>query len=590
MGICPKPRLFWPEVQPLEQSPIRLPYIGTTTTPMNEPVSLNDCVRYPNSPLCPGGGKYFDPCGVIPGPIPDDIQRKCNECECCSYITYRFLGFPTPPTIVCERKNTPECKKNIPKNPFPDPLDSPIPEPDLPPLPPEPRPGASCFEWEIWVNEREAHSTKSAIRDVNRMIVRGRNEGLWPMGTYKVSLIPRSAVWGYIRQPTSDSPSPGSPCILFPWWAKNDVITTMLIFDDPDSSPREGWVSIPKYRYQCGHSSPRIFTDPPYPPYDDEDDMSCCEETNDKLDEILKRIGEATTDVPGELIGEIIGKDGKPEPAPDASLNSLTEINEFFHKLIASSLGTGQFPAKVPAALFTNDKGEDDPELLEIKSLTALAGWFIGQFDALIGQFPIRIEIEDSDATKEGDQKKEVILPNLAEAIAELYGLSFQSTANSALIVDLVLRNISEAIKNGNMGVETLDYAKAVAKHLGFKGNKVERKIPYFVDPRETQDLDKYRKEVELSTQGFEYEDKQTMAEQMKMVLFAVSIIKAAFWEEWNPKRKYEAGKGIRKDAEGDDTAWNEHLAAMRNPESPLRQDDDPPIKIREIPKPKKPL
>jgi hypothetical protein len=171
-----------------------------------------------------------------------------------------------------------------------------------------------------------------------------------------------------------------------------------------------------------------------------------------------------------------------------------------------------------------------------------------------------------------------------------MYGLSFQSTANSALIVDLVLRNISEAIKNGNMGVETLDYAKAVAKHLGFKGNKVERKIPYFVDPRETQDLDKYRKEVELSTQGYEYQDKQTMAEQMKMVLFAVSIIKAAFWEEWNPKRKYDAGKGIRKDAEGDDTAWNEHLAAMRNPESPLRQDDDPPIKIREIPKPKKPL
>lgn len=127
-----------------------------------------------------------------------------------------------------------------------------------------------------------------------------------------------------------------------------------------------------------------------------------------------------------------------------------------------------------------------------------------------------------------------------------------------------------------------------MAKHLGFKGNKVERKIPYFVDPRETQDLDKYRKEVELSTQGFEYEDKQTMAEQMKMVLFAVSIIKAAFWEDYSPKRKYEAGKEIRKDAEGEDKAWDEHLAALRLTESPLRQDDDPPLKIREIPKPKK--
>ncbi|MGL5133746.1 MAG: hypothetical protein ACRC78_14570, partial [Planktothrix sp.] len=511
MGICPKPQLIWPEVQPLEQSPIRLPYVGMTTTPMNEPVSLNDCVRYPNSPLCPGGGKYFDPCGVIPGPIPDDIQRKCNECECCSYISYRFLGFPTPPTIVCERKNTPECKKKIPPNPFPDPLGSPLPIPPIPPLPPEPQPGALCSEWEAWLSVYNLRLTILAKIEINKEIARGRSEGLWPLGLYKVSLVPYRPDWGYMRATSAANPVP-----QFSWWVKNDSLSPMYIFDDPDVGPRAGSSSIPLYKYQCANNPPPIFTDPPYRPSEDDDDMPCCEETNDKLDEILKRLGTCTAEVPGELVGEIIGKDGKPEPAPDASLDSLTDITDFYHKLTASRLGTGQFPAEIPVDLLSDDK---DSTTIKINSLAELTGWFIKQVDALVGQFPIKIEIEDSDAAKEGDQKKEVKLPNLAEAIAELYGLSFQSTYNSSLIIDLVLRNISEAIKVGNMGVETLDYAKAVVKHLGFKGNKVERKIPYFVDPREIKDLDKYRKEVELSTQGYEYEDKQTMNQQMKMLL-----------------------------------------------------------------------
>ncbi len=566
----------------------QIPYNGIVSTPMTEPVSPSDCVRWPNSPEC--GGTYFNPCGIPPSFW---VETKCNsDGICCTYSYSTFLGYSPPPVITCYRVY------GEPPKPTPNPGGQPL----LPPMPDIPDIPDGC---RLLV---AIHGGLKYIDDGYEL----EGVGVSVEGYQLISLDPRSQNLQFIWHGIPDFGIPGigghavgnvdlalstgvslafglGKIFLKPKQGEPDpkvalqAILRVLYAHPYHYTGRNGgevayipW-KIASLRIECPDGSapyPIQPADNPPPQPIGEDPVSCCEESNALLREVLKRLGNpAAYGIPQSIAGKLI------------ETPTITEIAYEFPRLLAERMGTGQFPVEIPATLLSDDKNQGS---VKLESLTDFVGWFVQQVDALVGEFPIKIEIEDADAIKEGDQKKEISLPNLAEAIAELYGISFQSTYNSSLIVDLVLRNISEVIKFGNMGVETLDYAKAVAKHMGFKGNKVERKIPYFVDPREIKDLDKYRKEVELLTQGFEYEDKQTMAAQMKMILFAVSIIKAAFWEEWNPKRKYEAGKDIKKDAEGEDKSWDEHLTALRNIESPLRQDDDPPLKIREIPKPKK--
>jgi hypothetical protein len=601
MGICPPParerrrKLFeWSQEllddDVLTQSPISYPYTGTVTTPWTDPVSPSDCVRWPNSPACPGGGAFFDPCGIVPTPWPDDVERKCSKdgCECCTYISYRFLGFGGAPVVVCTRKDTPECRPQppgIPKPPGAPPASPYPPIPNLPPL------EAGCSYIVIVMvgvkyNEPQKHNYDFAGFKFSQK--HNRDGTAFGLGlgfhVWRDFWFTNFNLEYYAYPPDrfvitnrffNIKSSAGLAGML-------EYLYTRLIYSGLGPVYDLPW-SISKIYIACPSGTRPFIPDSGAPPYlPEDDDMACCEETNDKLEEILKRLGTCEASIPGKLIGDgsVIGKDGTPIPAPDAELTSLTDIVEFLPKLIASRLGTGTFPITVPTSLLSNDGDKSEKKL---GNLSEFIHWFVLQFDALVGEFPIKFEITDADATKEGDQKKEVKLPNLAEAIAELYGLAFQGGYNSSIAVDLQIRAIAEIIKFGNMGVETYDYAKAIVKHLAFKGNKVERTLPYAVDPREQQDIDKFRKEVELKTQGYEYEDKHTQGEQLKQLLYVATMLKSLFWNEYNPKQQHLDGKAVREDVKKEDTDWAAYKRQIENPNSALRAKDDPRVDIKEV-------
>ncbi len=140
------------------------------------------------------------------------------------------------------------------------------------------------------------------------------------------------------------------------------------------------------------------------------------------------------------LASTLIGPGGTEQELTAANLQQLI----LYHLVpIAYRLGLHEFPANVPQTLLSyTDK---DPTI-KINSLADYLGWYVQQFDALVGQFPIEITIEDTDPLTKGNQTKKIELANVSEALAELFGQGTQTSMNSGVAVNFLMRLASEVI------------------------------------------------------------------------------------------------------------------------------------------------
>ncbi|MFE4108570.1 hypothetical protein ACFVKH_20015 [Almyronema epifaneia S1] len=250
-----------------------------------------------------------------------------------------------------------------------------------------------------------------------------------------------------------------------------------------------------------------------------------------------------------------------PPEKPPMSCN-CSEIEELLRGIYLR-LGVDQYPVTVPESL--TQKGNKTQELPD---LTALAGWLTVQMDALMGQFPIEIEIEDDDLLKEGNQRRKVELPNLAETISELYALAYQSSVAGEIQINFLTRLTAELIATKNAAIITQDYARANASYLGYKGNPKRRKIRYAIDIEKSDKFTSLFNEVTKEVIGWEEDDPQTVAEYLQKLMYAAGIIKAAFMRKGN-----QAGgviDGLRELFKGTnfDDGWQNFIEDLKNPDS----------------------
>jgi hypothetical protein len=82
---------------------------------------------------------------------------------------------------------------------------------------------------------------------------------------------------------------------------------------------------------------------------------------------------------------------------------NLQQLIQQYLAPFAYRLGLHDFPTEVPQTLLSYT---DKDALTKIKTLTDYLGWYVQQFDALVGQFPIEITIEDIDPLTKGNQTK----------------------------------------------------------------------------------------------------------------------------------------------------------------------------------------
>jgi len=288
-----------------------------------------------------------------------------------------------------------------------------------------------------------------------------------------------------------------------------------------------------------------------------------------------------------ELMIRRLGKEAFDDKIVESKHVEVKDFMELISAIVAVNYfrsGYQELPAELPKTLFSYS---DDEKLEKLGSYMEFFAWFIKQFDGLLGQWPIEIEIEDIDPTQAGDQTKKVQLPNISETLAELYGLLVDNTVNSDIAVSFLMRLSSEVIATKNSSLITQDYAKANADYLGYKGNPIKREINYAFNPSELDSLEKILSETTKKIIGWENQDKETVANYLQKLMFAAQIIKTVFYRTGSQEGLQELIQRLTKpDDVATDAEWERFMSRINNPQSEFNFGNNPEPKIRDKPGP----
>jgi hypothetical protein len=569
--------------------------VAPVLTPINDdwswsidadPADPRDCSRYPSSPYCGEIPLRFGP------PFGYEPEIKTNGCETCVYIYPVIMWLKATPQVICYRD--PNCN-----------------------TPPPPRENSDIAEFPDQTENRWVSPACAATR--NR-IIRGANA--FNQGA-KAS------------ESRGQDSSIGFGLGLFDGWVYAGVIRGISFASSAFTYRDVGGDGFPfleltsqykVFKYQYQGKNPELrgaettasleyitgikFPDcpdakspqpqPPPPSGDDSDEDKkrkkrekemCCNECKDASGNTSKLLREI------QAIKKALGT-GQFEKAINAAVGigdgSVTAIVN----LIAKRIGTSTYPVEVPQSLLTGVKDGDN--ILKVESVTDYMYWLTNQLDALIGEFPIDIEIKDIDPLTAGDQKKTIQLTNIAETLAEIYGLSIKGSVNQEAEQAILLRLAIEAIAIKNGVAITQDYVKANTKFLGYRGNPVDRKLNYSFDfssldlakKEQTVLLDAILKPTEAYVRGWENKDKETAADFFQKLMFSAGIIKAVFFRDKKQmKDVLTKADDMVKDGLKKEDEWKDFVQGINNPNSSYNKgkNEQPEIKI-ETRNPNKPI
>ncbi len=204
----------------------------------------------------------------------------------------------------------------------------------------------------------------------------------------------------------------------------------------------------------------------------------------------------------------------------------------------AKVIGIDDYPVKLPKSLITKSEGFPgnlipDGEV-EAPSLTRFLSWYVERFDEIMGQWEIPIEIKDSDPSTPGDQPKGVKLPNMAEAIAEMFTLNFQSYINTETILNIVVRNLIETGTDKQQNFVTYKLLQSLTDWAGFKQKDIKLEMPLSFNPGKTK-FDELLKETKVKVNCVEFDDKFGLEADLMRFREAAAILQAVYKRRLNP-------------------------------------------------------
>lgn len=506
-----------------------------------EPVDPYDCERWEESPYCGSNPLNRDFVDL-------SVDISVNPCEQCATFTPTLGYLSLPPYTICRRSNSPECA--LPPVPFPD-----LPREDIPPQEIV-NPRRSCAEGTYLITVDyldQTYTTRDLQRvfpafvpqdaelgDALNIIYSQRN--LYSIEEVRDRLILAEATLGEIIYDSGEyeyyQSNPRIVCHVY--LLKNDG-TKQHIKDVISPGFRNRSRDFEQLAYYSGGSFIVQYT---------------TQVLWLDYDFIFNNVFPACSGLPN------VAPTAPPYPLGEnceENCMACSGDSEELLRLIAKRLAVNDFPVSVPQSLLA-DRGNSTEE---IQSVSQFIKWFVLQMDALIGQFPIAITIKDADATKEGDQKKEIKIPNLAEGIAELIGIGMNASINTDSLVNIGVRNLYETNLAKNAAIVAQDIARNNAEFLDYEVKEIDRKVPAAFTLGEIE-LDKILKESEHNIRTYDNVDKAQLKDYMTEFLQAVAIIRAAHWRKLDPNQPYTsqlkdilqrivnvAGPGIGRDADG---------------------------------------
>lgn len=604
----------------------------------NEPVDPRDCSKYPASPYC--GENPFS----FGSPVGFDIEFRSNGCETCMYVYPVVAWLKLTPTIVCYSDPSCRNKPKPSSSPQDIPEIPDIPKgyelvANLNRSMFFPANTNDFLKFAGSVEAFQADNKDWEDADVIYYTTQGENSYhfLYGVGTIARSYGQIGGELGmqFYKQGIAFRVTTKSDMRYFLtslFRLTTGSVEATFIFDITKAYDWSNWFwSIDFYLVPIAGGepfpveTPKIKPPPPVPddiegggerskPRKREKDVCCneCKDTADISRKILKEI-QAANKALGNGIAtaaklDLFLKEKKSKNLTEAieeiwnlsrkSFNAIgtgdisAEVQDALKSAVGigkpknlttavgavmTRLGAERYPIEVPESLLT---GVGD-KVQNVESITDYMYWLTHQLDALIGEFPIDIEIKDIDPLTAGDQKKRIQLPNLAETVAELYGLALKNSVNQEVEQAMLLRLAVELISAKNGIAVTQDYVKANAKFLGYKGNPVDRKITYNFDfskldlgGKEQQvTIDEILKTTEAYVRGWENQDKETAANFFMKLMFSAGIIKSVFFRDKKQMKDIVSkADDMVKDGLATEDEWMGFVQSINNPNSAYNQ------------------
>ena len=195
-----------------------------------------------------------------------------------------------------------------------------------------------------------------------------------------------------------------------------------------------------------------------------------------------------------------------------------------------------------------------------------MQSYLIKNLDSIFGNFPIKINV-----LNEKKEAKEIILTNIAEAIAELTGLALNIDTNTEVNLPLTHAALAESTRSANMATQSYYSSKANGEFLGFKDKQegIEISLPYNPNGEGILEQLKPSKFKLIVTKNV---DKDAVRDDLKFILGTCQIIKANIVQN---NKDFFTGDRIRElkkqEQEQFDKEWNELLSKYNNDKMPFK-------------------
>lgn len=218
-----------------------------------------------------------------------------------------------------------------------------------------------------------------------------------------------------------------------------------------------------------------------------------------------------------------------PSPQPPIDMNCCADVRRLIRMVarVERRVGVFDFPVPVPELLLS-DRGN---KIIKIQNIPELILWLTRQIDALVGELPGKLEIEDIDPQTEGNQSKRMDFPTLSDLMLEVAGISINNKINVETILTTVLSILTEVGSAKTTAITNYHAIQAILDYLSPDLDQDTVKVPLSFSPGQTK-LDKLLKptttEVKIVKLGSQTDLKDDLADLKKF---------ASEWRAQNVRR-----------------------------------------------------
>lgn len=223
-----------------------------------------------------------------------------------------------------------------------------------------------------------------------------------------------------------------------------------------------------------------------------------------------------------------------------ACCNSPSQDNTLLKEILAQikkankAIGSDELPASLPKVL-----NKDDNSNVNVENLAQLWKRGVIYLDGIIGEQPVKIKIQDTDLTTEGDQSQEMVFDNVSEMLAEQFGINMNTSINTELMIQLLSKALVELAVTRKQLHNTQSAVKTLQDYFGFDCREAPEEIPLSITVPQSDNIgefsmDQFLKESKQKVEVWKLEKSEIGAHKKKFLLLekAASIIQAVFWRK----------------------------------------------------------